>query len=588
MSSLSDERRNKRDASKEERAPSQADLLVELARSRCELFHDAYGDAYLTVTFDRGSETMKLRSRRARTWMGREFFVTFGRVPGGQATADALTALEGIALHGSGERRVHLRTGDHQGRIYIDLGDETHEVVEVDAQGWRVVRKAPVRFVRPLGMGPLPRPVHGGSVDALRDFVNVKSDQHFRLLVAWIVAAQRPIGPYPILCFQGEQGSSKSTTTRLVRRLVDPNVSPTRAAPREVRDLAITARAAHVLAYDNLSGLALWLSDALCRVATGGGFATRALCTDDEEIIFDFVRPVVVNGIDDLATRPDLADRCLIVTLPSIPKARRKRERDLVAAFDRAAPQIYGALLSALSGAMKWEPEVQLTELPRMADFAVFASAAERALGWADGAFMAAYTTNQRDTTAATLDADLVAQTVVRFMQGRAEWSGSAKDLLEQLRPLLSDHERESRVWPGAPHVLSGRLRRSGPLLRDLGVDVDPDATEGRGRDKRRLVVLRTGPQSSVPTVPSVHASEIAAESSDLASVPAASAPPTHRPPEGWGRYRGRSDEEEASTPSQRNYRLGDGGDAGDACSPNGKGETPFADWLETAGIVAR
>jgi hypothetical protein len=526
----------------EERGPRQADLLVEIVRSKGELFHDAYGAAYVTLSTEGRRETLKLRSRRARTWMDREFFLTFGRVPGGQAGTDALSILEGIAVHGSAMRAVYVRTGEHEGRVYIDLGDDTRELVEVDANGWRVVRHVPVRFLRPLGVGALPRPVHGGKIEELRPFVNVKTDAHFRLLVAWILAAQRPRGPYPILCLQGEHGSSKSTTTRLVRRLVDPNVSPTRAAPRDVRDLAINARTAHVLAYDNLSGIPAWLSDALCRVATGGGFATRALYTDDEEILFDFVRPIVVNGIEDAATRPDLADRCLVVTLPAIPKSRRRREADITAAFDAAAPRIYGAILSALSGALARENDVQLRELPRMADFAVLATAAERALGWQDGDFLAAYTANQRDSTAITLDADLVAQTVARFMKDRTEWSGPAKELLEELRRSVSEPERTSKAWPSAANVLSARLRRAAPILRDLDIEVDTDASDGRGGEKRRLVVLRTVVQPSVPIVPSVQVVENRGHSSREESDPGASTSPPEVLSEDRGRSWGRSE----------------------------------------------
>jgi hypothetical protein len=575
---------SRRDTKRDERGPSQADLLVEIVRGTGELFHDAYGHAYLTICTEGLRETLKLRSRRARSWLDREFYRTFGRVPGGQAGTDALSLLEGIAVHGSAKRAVHVRTGEHEGRIYIDLGDDTREVAEVDAHGWRIVRHAPVRFLRPLGMAALPRPVHGGQVEELRPFVNVKSDQHFRLLVAWILAAQRPRGPYPILCLQGEQGSSKSTTTRLVRRLVDPNVSPTRAAPREVRDLAINARSAHVLAYDNLSGLAVWLSNALCRVATGGGFATRALCTDDEEIIFDFVRPIVVNGIDDAATRPDLADRCLVVTLPAIAKSKRRREADITAAFDAAAPRIYGAILSALSGALAREPDVQLPELPRMADFAVLATAAERALGWQDGDFLAAYTANQRDSTAITLDADLVAQTVARFMKDRSEWSGPAKELLEELRRLVSDPERASKAWPSAPNILSARLRRAAPILRDLDIEVDTDARDGRGGDKRRLVTLRTLVQTTVPIVPTVPEREIAEELTLPASVAGPSPSPDPPAFSDRGRLWGRSESDLSSPLSQSNFRVGDDGDDGDD-SLGDKGET-FLDWLAGQGIT--
>jgi hypothetical protein len=329
----------------------------------------------------------------------------------------------------------------------------------------------------------------------------------------------------------------------------------------------------------------VWLSDALCRVATGGGFATRALCTDDEEVIFDFVRPIVVNGIDDVATRPDLADRCLLVTLPPIPVARRRRERDLIGAFERAAPRIFGAVLSAVSGALAREASVHLPELPRMADFAVFATAAERGLGWHDGDFMAAYTANRRDTTAVALDADLVGQAVVRFMRDRADWQGPAKDLLEALSSAVGDAERESKGWPGAPHVLSARLRRSAPVLRELGIDVDADASEGRGRDKRRLVVLRTLAQTSVPTVRTAHVGDIPAESTDCKDTAGAPAVAGHRPRAPRGRSDGRR---EGGPPSPRSAAIssvGDAGDAGDASSFSEGSAAPFADWLDGEGI---
>jgi hypothetical protein len=509
----------------QERQPSQAELLVQLARLKGTLLRDDYDDGYLCVRTGGSRETMKLRSRRARGWLDREYFATFGRVAPAQAKADALALLEGLAMHETEPRPVYIRTGEWQGAVYIDLGDETRELVEVDASGWRIVPQAPVSFIRPKGMLPLPRPEPGGSVDALRPFVNVRDEAHFRLLVAWMVAAQRPRGPYPILCIQGEHGSSKSTTTRLVRRLVDPNASPVRATPRELRDLAIAGRAAHVLAFDNLSGVPLWLSDALCRVATGGGFATRALHTDDEEVIFDFLRPVIVNGIDDVATRPDLDDRCVVVRLPAIAPERRRRERDIVEAFSHAAPGIYGAVLSAVAGAIARERSTELPGLPRMADFAVFAAAAERALGWPDGAFIAAYAANRSETTSWALEADLIAQLVVRFMASRQEWRGTAKELLQELRAHASDQERESRAWPGAPHVLSSRLRRAAPVLRDLGLDVDADILEG-ARDRRRVLALRKVGDPSDRSDRSDHSSETIGDLSGPRSAHAAS--PSH------------------------------------------------------------
>ena len=136
-----------------------------------------------------------------------------------------------------------------------------------------------------------------------------------------------------------------------------------------------------VIGLDNLSYISPTLSDALCRLATGGGFATRALYTDDDERIFNIKRPMILNGIEEVATRNDLLDRSVILYLPEIPQASRRSESELWAEFRREHPRILGALLDAVAGALRNRDAVQLEGLPRMADFAVWATAGEEALG---------------------------------------------------------------------------------------------------------------------------------------------------------------------------------------------------------------
>ena len=135
-------------------------------------------------------------------------------------------------------------------------------------------------------MLPLPMPERGGSIEALRPFLTLSNENDFVLVVAWLLAALRPTGPYPLLAISGEQGSAKTVLSKLLRSLVDPNVAPVRAFPREERELMIAANNGHLLAFDNLSGLPGWLSDAFCRLASGGSFALRRLYTDDEEVLF--------------------------------------------------------------------------------------------------------------------------------------------------------------------------------------------------------------------------------------------------------------------------------------------------------------
>src|SRR5262245_29198543 len=239
-------------------------------------------------------------------------------------------------------------------------------------------------------MQPLPMPVRGGSVETLRLFLNIKTHADFVLAVAWVLACLRNRGPYPVIVLSGEQGTAKSTFAAILRALLDPSTAPLRALPRTDRDLFIAANTGHVPAFDNVSYLRAWLSDTLCRLATGGGFAVRQLYTDQDEVLFAAVRPVILNGIEDIVTRPDLADRAVFLTLEPIPDERRLEEEELWAAFEIERPRILAVLLDAVVQGLKRLPETHLPKLPRMADFAKWATACESAV-WPRGTFWAAY-----------------------------------------------------------------------------------------------------------------------------------------------------------------------------------------------------
>jgi hypothetical protein len=163
-----------------------------------------------------------------------------------------------------------------------------------------------------------------------------------------------------------------------------------RTTPRNERDLVIAATNSWCVAFDNISTLQPWFSDASCRLSTGGGFSARELYTDAEEVLFDATRPQLFNGITEVATRPDLLDRALVVTLPPIPEERRRPEAELWREFEEARPRILAALFDAVSGALGAVEDVRLEGNLRMADFAVWSTAAEGALGWEPGAFMTA------------------------------------------------------------------------------------------------------------------------------------------------------------------------------------------------------
>ena len=476
------------------RRPKQADILVALACAAA-LFRTSDGTGFADLEVDGHRETWPIRSTGFRRWLTRAYFEHTDGAPNSEARQSALNVIEANAHFQGEERDINVRVAGHDGRLYVDLADAHWQAVEVDVTGWRIVERPPVRFRRAAGTQALPTPETGGSIELLRRYLNVQTDADFTLVVSWMLAVLRARGPYPVLVLSGEQGSAKSTFSNILRALLDPNAAPLRALPREDRDVFIAATNSHVLAFDNVSGLPAWISDTLCRLATGGGFAVRQLYTDQDEVLFNATRPVVLNGIEDIVTRPDLADRGLFLQLQPIPEAARRPEDELWRAFRQDRAQILGALLGALVHGLCRLPDTQLEQHPRMADFALWATACETAF-WPSGTFLAAYMGNRDATVESVIEADPVASTLQSWIAGPSEWSGTATDLLAALDRHASDAVKKGKTWPSTPRTLSGRLRRAATFLRTVGIHIDFDKKVGRSRT--RTITISTAPDRQV------------------------------------------------------------------------------------------
>jgi hypothetical protein len=448
--------------------------LVQIALAGTELFTTP-GDqvAYAAFEIDGHREVWPLRSRGFKTWIARRLYEESKgtKTASAQAIADALVTIEGAAMFEGAVRQVYLRVAHHNGRYYLDLADDRWRAIEIGPGGWRVIAQPPAYFRRTRGTLPLPEPVPGGSLDPLRDLFNIGSEDDAKILIAWIVAALRPAGPYPVLDLAGEQGSAKSTTARALRSLIDPGEPMIRAAPKQERDLAIAVSNAHALVLDNLSDVQPWLSDALCRFATGGGWACRQLYTDDDQILIDAMKPIMINGIEELALRPDLKDRTLAVVLPTIEEDDRVEEGEFWHRFEQARPAILGALLDVVAAGLANLPKVKLRRLPRMADFARWIAACEPALGWEPGSFADLYTANR--TTLGELAIE--ANETIRMIRDNAVCHGeheSIGSLLDKLRLLCGDDRANLKELPKTPRALGGLLRRYAPELRTAGLEV--------------------------------------------------------------------------------------------------------------------
>jgi energy-coupling factor transporter ATP-binding protein EcfA2 len=427
---------------------------------------------------------------------------------------DALGTLSGIARFEGREYPVHTRLARLDDRLYLDLADEQWRVVEVDPTGWRVLNTAPVKFRRPKGMLPLPVPVKGGDIQGLRQFVNV-DEVSWPLVLGWLVACYAPSGPYPILVLTAEQGSGKSTTARVLRELIDPNQAPLRSEPRDDRDVMIAARNGAVIMLDNLSRVEANLSDSLCRLATGGGFGTRELYSNDDETLFNAMLPVLLTGIEELATRGDLLDRSILGGCPRLESYHP--ERELWESFKQAAPSLLGALLTAVSTGLKNLPTTTLPNLPRMADATLWVTACEPALGFTTGTFANAYLSNRREAHDLVLEGSPLPGVLRDLLTGKEVWEGTATELLNTLTSRVDPTTQGLKGWPRTARALTNALRRLAPNLRATGVAVEFAKTTGG----KRLIRIVAQPIATIATC----ATNIVADAKDIVAQDATTSP---------------------------------------------------------------
>lgn len=463
-----------------EKAPKTrgVEAIIGMAESAdVSFWHDAAKNAYATFEVKGHRENHRIASKDFGRWIAARAHAQGLTPPSSTTLNDALRVFEARAINEGPLRAPFKRVGERDGRWYIDAGFDDWSAIEITPDGWSLLAQHDLPMIRSpamRAMPPLPHLDATPPIDILRPFVNA-DDMAFPLVVAWLIAALWPRGPYPILILQGEQGTAKSSLTRLLRQIVDPNAAPLRTMPRDEMDLLVSATHSHVLALDNLSRLSPEASDLLCGIATGTGSSARAKFTDGDEFIVSTKNPVILNGIPALANRPDLASRALVVQLQPIGDDARKSEQEYEAEWSEVAPRVLAALLDIMVCAIGNLPSTKLARSSRLADFERLIEAAAPAIGWRPGEFGEIYRRNQEELDSVTIEADDVAASIVSLIEEDPpyRWTGTPSALLDKLRAKISESVSRSKSWPQNALALGVRLTRLAPVLRRRGITIE-------------------------------------------------------------------------------------------------------------------
>lgn len=444
---------------------AQSDQIVAFVQTFNELFHDKNDIAYA-----RNSETGEvhsLASKAFRHWLTSAFYQQHEKAIRDQSLREAKMTLEGIAMQE--QRSVYVRVGSVNGQHWIDLAEPGQSAAICIMPGKWAIFDSPVMFSRSESAQPLPRPILGGSIEPLWRIANIPRHQQL-LVTAWLVECLRADTPFPILEMFGEQGCAKSTTQSALRRLIDPNAADLRAVPKSAEDLYVTGGTNHILSIENVSHLPAPIQDALCVIATGGGFAKRKLYSDSDEIVITLKRPAILNGIVAAITQQDAVSRAISIELPVITDARPKDK--LEADYERHQAGILGGLLDIAAKAFEYLPEMSLPaeQRPRLVEFAYLGMAVAKAMNHPPESFMEQFDAARQDGLERTLDASPIASAI-------RDWAETECGLIEEhsvknwLNILEAFKPRNCTSWPGSAKKLGDAMRRAAPALRQLGIE---------------------------------------------------------------------------------------------------------------------
>lgn len=460
-----------------EKEVKQSDVILSLLND-CQLIQ-TNGEAYAVVDSEDSRVVYQLKSKKFSQFMLKRYYEAKHTAPGSEAINQALAILEMKASFDGSEEIIHRRVGRSDDGVYFYDLNNGSQYVRIDADSAKLVQKPEVCFFQSKNMNVQVIPDLETEPEMLFELIKnhfrIQKDADVILFSSYLVTCLIPDIPHPIMILFGEKGSSKSTSMRMIKRIIDPARQDLLVMPTSKDDLALILANHYMPCFDNMAALSAALSDMLCMASTGGAFSKRTLYTDSDETILEFLRCVVLNGINIVATQPDLLDRSFTTELSRIRTDERRPEDIIFKEFADDLPKILGALFNALSKAISIRETLTLERVGRMADFTYWGYAIAEVIGIGGELFLEAYLENQNRANEEALASNPVATAVIALMRGTFQWSSSVSRLMYELEIVAETEKINTRqkIWPKEANVLSRRLNEVKSNLEEVGIQYE-------------------------------------------------------------------------------------------------------------------
>ena len=457
----------------DEKSKTQEEIILDIV-DKLDIYKNSMDEVYVKVNINEQIKHLKVDSYLFKQWISLEYNNTTKKMPSAENISKAINLLKarGMLLE---PVIIGQRCIAKDNTIYYDLANSKGEIVKIDTNGWIITTDSECIFDSNTIMKAQVRPVKFNDLNILDKYFRYKDANHLVLQKVALVSSFIDDIQRPISLLHGDKGSAKTSSMKLIRNIVDPSVVPITSLPRSTDDLAVALTNQYLICFDNIDKISNDISDLLCTAVTGGGYAKRKLYTDSEQHVMNFKKCIVLNGINVVATKSDLLDRCILMELDRIPSNERIGEYELDKMIEEDMPKILGAIFTTISKAMNKYKEIELKNLGRLADFTKWGYSIAEVSGIGGETFLNAYLNNQKDSNYEAILSNPVGAAIVKLNRSNSKWEGTPTELLRQLTDIAESENINTSIsgWPKAANSLSRRLNEIKSNLKDIGIDIE-------------------------------------------------------------------------------------------------------------------
>lgn len=432
---------------------------------KLNLFKDENSNSYFSRVIDATSQVVQIPSE--------ELFHTIASIlnESNQKPSKTLvnSLIEELKMHAMNVKdieKVSFRYVIYKGNLYIYKG-EGDLLIKISKKGVKYVKNPEIKIVHSKHRGTLAcqKEITANFelfLELFWKYVPIKNKQNQLLLLAYMIIACLPDSSYPILLITGPSGSAKSSTTRVIKSVIDPSSFELSAPLTSITDIKLAAAHNHLLAFDNNGDIfSSELQNLLCQLSTGAKIFDRKFYTNGEVIIIKLNRPVIFNGLQSPFSQDDVISRVLHIRLrPLTPAdyARTGGESNWKNQFEADLPKITCGFHDLLQRVFVIRDQIEMpNELPRLGDFAKIGIALEHVLKLEKGSFLKAYENNLNYGSSLILEDSDLGQAVISLANSLDEATTFTRSELIQV---LKKYSQFSNAVPANSRAFKTELDR--------------------------------------------------------------------------------------------------------------------------------